>query len=623
MVPLQHSIESAKMVDKLEDIILTAGPSITGLEIEYVTDAVVNGWNHHHSDYIKKFEAQFAEYVGAKHALATSSCTGALHIALLSLGVGPGDEVIIPECTWIATASAVVYTGATPVFADIRADSWVMDAEKVSRLITPRTKVIIPVHLYGHPVEMEALWALADKHGISILEDAAPSIGARYKGRRTGSLGRAAAFSFQGAKALVTGEGGMLVTSDDALMERARFLNDHGRDPKSPLAAIEIGYKYKMSNMQGALGLAQIQRADEIVNKKRQLFEWYRSRLADVEEITLNVERPECFSIYWMSSMVLGPKIKIGRDEFMKQLKERMVDTRPFFEPISSFPMFKGVTVDNPVAYDVPRRAINLPSGHNRTEEEVDYICAHIRELVGKKLSHVSVSQPAGWLAAATQTIRTFKELKGITKGPSTARELAIKVNGDTVGALEPITVATLDSEQEVELLAKWRDKAQPWFPSQFKVTKEGTKNWVDKQLLRLNDRILFYVKSSSGERVGHVGLFRFDFAQQHCEIDNIVRGEDGWKGALEAACATMMEWAFSELGMKKLFLRVVSDNQRAITLYERLGFEEIQRVPLRKVQGPTSTRWVEVVGRPYEKIERYFVTMAIPHERWSKRSGS
>lgn len=606
------------MVDKLEDIILTAGPSITGLEIEYVVDAIVNGWNHHHSDYIRKFESRFAEYVGAKYALATSSCTGALHIALLSLGVGPGDEVILPECTWIATASAVMYTGATPVFADIRADSWVIDAEKIARLITPRTKVIIPVHLYGHPVEMEAIWALADKHGISILEDAAPSIGATYKGRRTGSLGRAAAFSFQGAKALVTGEGGMLVTSDETLMERARFLNDHGRNPTSPLAAIEIGYKYKMSNMQGALGLAQIQRADEIVTKKRQLFEWYRSRLADVDEVSLNVERPECFSIYWMTSIVLGPKIQTNRDDFMRQLKERMVDTRPFFEPISSFPMFKGMPVDNPVAYDVPRRAVNLPSGHNRTEEEIDYICAHIRELVGKNSSRSASSQPLGWLRNATQTIRTFKQMKGLVQGPSSGRELPIIAESKTVGALEPISTAALESDEQISLLAAWRNKAQPWFPSQFKVTKEGTRTWVDKQLLQLNDRILFYVKTSEEQRIGHVGLFRFDFAAGHCEIDNIVRGEDGWKGAIEAACATMMEWAFKELGMRKLYLRVVSDNKRALALYERLGFQEIQRVPLRKVQTPTSTRWVEIVGRPYEKVERYFITMEISRERAS-----
>lgn len=610
------------MVGKIEEMILTAGPSITGLEIEYVTDAIVNGWNHHHSDYIKKFEAQFAEYVGAKHALATSSCTGALHVALLALGVGPGHEVIIPEITWIATASAVVYTGATPVFADIRPDSWVMDPEKVEKLITPRTKAIIPVHLYGHPVEMHRLYELAEKHGISILEDAAPSIGARYKGKRTGSLGRVAAFSFQGAKALVTGEGGMLVTSDDALMERARFLNDHGRNPKSPLAAIEIGYKYKMSNMQGALGLAQIQRADEIVAKKRQLFDWYRARLADVEEVTLNVERPECFNIYWMSSIVLSEKLGIGRDDFMRQLKDRMIDTRPFFEPISSFPMFKDLQVDNPVAYSVPRRGINLPSGHHRTEEEVDYICAHIRELVGKGLSAVQVPQPAGWLGRATETIRLFKEIKGVTQGAKTGESLSIvdKGAGQEVGSLEPITTATLESPDLIALLAAWRDKVQSWFPSQFKVTVDGTKNWCDKQLLKLTDRILFFVKDREGRRIGHVGLFRFNYEEGSCEIDNIVRGEDGWKGAIELACATLMDWAFNTLNLNVLRLRVVSDNARAIQLYERLGFEEIQRVALRKVTSGSSTRWVEVVGRPYEKVSRYFVTMEIPRDRWKER---
>lgn len=600
------------MINKLDELILTAGPSITGLEIEYVTDAVINGWNNHHSDYLKKFEAQFAAYVGAKHALATSSCTGALHLALMSMGVGPGDEVILPEITWIATASAVVYTGATPVFADIRSDSWVMDAEKVEKLITPRTKAIIPVHLYGHPVEMERLWEISEKYGISILEDAAPSIGATYKGQRTGSLGRAAAVSFQGAKALVTGEGGMLVTSDDKFIERARFLNDHGRNPKSPLAAIEIGYKYKMSNLQGALGLAQIQRSDEIVEKKRQIFKWYQERLSDVEELSLNVERPECFSIYWMSSVVLSEKLSVTRDEFMAQLKERMIDTRPFFEPISSFPMFKGVQVDNPVAYSVPRRGINLPSGHNRTEEEVDFICANIRELLGKNLSKVNVQQPSGWLGHSQQINNCLREVKGLKSGPNSGLKLPVLDGGKEVGSLEPITSDTLNCSQSISQLATWRRESQAWFPGQFKVTDEGTKSWCEKQLLQQKDRILFFVKDLEGNRVGHVGLFRFNYHERYCELDNIIRGESAWPGAMSMACKTLVDWSFEHLGMQKLFLRVFSDNERAIKLYLNLGFKEIQRTPLREVRSGETTRWVDVVGRPYEKVARYFVTMEL-----------
>lgn len=606
------------MIDTLEELILTAGPSITGLEIQYVTDAVAHGWNEHHSDYIKAFEATFAKYVGAKYAMATSSCTGALHLALLSLGVGPGDEVIVPEVTWIATASAVVYTGATPVFADIRADSWVMDSDKVERLITPRTKVIIPVHLYGHPVEMTQLDALAAKYGISILEDAAPSIGAHYKGSRTGSLGRAAAFSFQGAKALVTGEGGILVTNDESLMQRARFVGDHGRNPNSPLAAIEIGYKYKMSNLQAALGLAQVQRADEIVEKKRQIFEWYRARLADVEEISLNTERPDCFSIYWMSSLVLGEKVSMARDALSKELRKRQIDTRPFFEPISSFPMFRSMEVNNPVAYSVPRRGVNLPSGHNRTEEEIDYICSHVRDILGKSLLRTSVACPSGWLQRKNETIRTFKQMKGLVEGPHTGTRITIPPHNGIGGHLDPISVKTLTSPESIELLAKWRSVAQEWFPSQFAVTHEGTSRWVQTQLLQRNDRILFFVTDNNSNKVGHVGLFRFNYEEGFCEIDNIVRGSDQWKGAIEAGCAAMMTWAFENLGLNRLYLRVVSDNERAIRLYERLGFKETQRVPLRKVTSGETTSWVEVVARPYEKIQRYFVTMEILKEQWS-----
>jgi perosamine synthetase len=247
---------------KTNQTILTAGPSITEKEIHYVNDAIINGWNLHHSDYIKKFEAQFANYIGVKHALATSSCTGALHLALLAMGIGPGDEVIVPETTWIATASAVVYVGAKPIFADIDPKTWVLDVNKLSRYLTKNTKAIIPVHLYGNPVDMDPLLAFAQKNNVMVLEDAAPSIGTIYKGKKTGSFGNAAAFSFQGAKALVTGEGGMFVTNDTLLYEKVKTLWDHGRNPNSPLEAIIIGYKYKMSNLQAAIGLAQIERVE-------------------------------------------------------------------------------------------------------------------------------------------------------------------------------------------------------------------------------------------------------------------------------------------------------------------------------------------------------------------------
>ena len=365
-----------------QKMILTAGPSITQKEIDYVHDAVSHGWNENWNGYLKRFEEGFAHYIGTRYALSTSSCTGALHLALLALGVGPGDEVIVPEITWVATASAVAYTGATPVFADVDPETWCLDPQSAARAVTRRTKVIAPVHLYGHPVDMPAIRALAVAHKLKVLEDAAPALGAEVKGKKVGGLSDVAAFSFQGAKIMTTGEGGMLVTSDETLFERARFLGDHGRDPHVPFKIAEVGCKYKMSNLQAAMGLAQLERIEELVAKKRQIFGWYHERLADVPQLQLNVERPWARNIYWMTSIVLQERAGVARDEVMAALKERHVDSRPFFPPVSSFPMFANCAERNPIAYRVSANGINLPSGHNLREADVDYVCSALKEVL-------------------------------------------------------------------------------------------------------------------------------------------------------------------------------------------------------------------------------------------------
>lgn len=364
-----------------EKTTLTAGPSITEKEISYVTDAVTNGWNQHWGDYIARFERAFAEYVGTKHALSTSSCTGALHLILAALGVKPGDEVIVPEITWIATASAACYLGAKPVFVDVEEDTWCMCPKSLAKAITPKTKVIMPVHIYGHPANMDEIMPIAQKHGIDVVEDAAPSLGANIRGKRTGSFGRAAAFSFQGAKIMVTGEGGMLVTNDTELYERIKGLWDHGRDPHKTFWNSSIGYKYKMSNIQAALGLAQLERIEELVEKKREIYRWYAEGLQGCPHIKLNVERPGCRNIMWMSSLILSDSAPITREELMKKLKEANVDSRPFFYPMSVFPMFE--KADTPVAAKVSKGGINLPSGHNLTKEQVMFACEVIRHHLG------------------------------------------------------------------------------------------------------------------------------------------------------------------------------------------------------------------------------------------------
>jgi len=591
------------MLKTTSELILTAGPSISEREAAYTQDATINGWNRHHSDYLTRFQNKIGQYIGVPHAMATSSCTGAMHLALAALGLKAGDEVIVPELTWVATAAAVAYTGATPVFCDVDPASWTSSAEHFARCITPHTKAIMPVHLYGHPCLMGPIMELAAKHNLAVIEDAAQSIGGEYQGKKTGSFGVFSAFSFQGAKAMVTGEGGMLLCNDKALFERAQFLGDHGRDVTKTLFNIEIGYKYKMSNLQAALGLGQIERIEDIVARKRQLFSWYEKRLGDIEEIRLNAQLPGCKNIYWMSSIILGPKITIERDALIAELKKRMIDTRPMFYPLSSLPMF--TQAKNPVAYEVGLRGINLPSGHERTEEEIDYICAHIREALGKKLAHVSMQQPTGWLAYRDEVVGKLNDYKN-----ASADTLSVPL-ADSVGRLVPYTQEMWKDDAITKLFAEWREASQDAFPQQFKVTFEGTKNWAQRQLLQLPDRFLFLIEDAQKRYIGHIGLFRFDFKKRFCEVDNVVRGADVSPGIMTHATLALMQWAEKTLHIEQFYLRVMSNNTRALKLYERTGFHEILRVPLAKLHNADgSVAWVSGGHNIYEAPERYFVTM-------------
>jgi len=365
----------------MKKMIQTAGPFITQKEIDYVLDAVKNGWYENWSGYINKFEKEFAKYVGTKYAIVTSSCTGAMHLILSALQVKEGDQVIVPETTWIATASVVKFMGATPVFVDVDKDTWTIDADSIKKAINKKTKGIIPVHGYGHPADMDKIKEISKENNLFILEDAAPSIGSEYKGKKTGGLGDAGAFSFQGAKLLVTGEGGMLVTDDEKIYERASFLANQGRDANIPFLIHEIGYKYKMSNIQAALGLAQLDRIDELIQKKREIHRWYKNRLAGKNGIKLSDEKEWAKTNHWMTSIVLENSISVEREKLTAMLKQKNIDTRPIFPPISGFSMFD--KANNPNAEFLGNRGINLPSAFRTTEEEVDFVCESILEIIG------------------------------------------------------------------------------------------------------------------------------------------------------------------------------------------------------------------------------------------------
>jgi perosamine synthetase len=371
-----------------------AGPSITQKEIDYVTDAVTTAWYANANVYHERFEKAFAEYLGVRHAMALPSCTSGLHLALLALNVGPGDEVIVPDATWIASAAPITYVGATPVFADIDERTWCLSAESFEACITPATKAVIAVALYGNMPDMDAIEEIGRQHGIAIVEDAAEAIGSEYKEKKAGSFGDVSVFSFHGSKTLTTGEGGMLLTNDTKLFERAQFLRDHGRKPGDKMFFNnEVAYKYKMTSMQAALGLAQLERIEELLEQKRRTFKWYEDELTGVDGIKLNYAAPDTKPVYWMVTIVLDPKFNLPKERLMEKMSERNIDCRPFFHPLSSIPAYRDneqarlARARNQVSYRLTPYGLNLPSALSMTKEKVGIVCTALKDILRESAS--------------------------------------------------------------------------------------------------------------------------------------------------------------------------------------------------------------------------------------------
>jgi len=366
-----------------------AGPWITQKEIDYVTDAVTNAWYGNANIYHERFEKAFAEYIGVKYAMALPNCTSAIHLALLALGIKEGDEVIVPDATWIASSAPISYVSANPVFADIDKQTWCLSADSFEACITPKTRAVIPVDLYGGMPDMDSIREIARQYNIAIIEDAAEALGAEYKGKRAGSLGDVGVFSFHGSKTLTTGEGGMLVTDSEDIFKRIQVLRDHGRQPGDRMFwNTEVAYKYKMSSMQAALGLAQLERINELLSRKRQQFEWYKEYLAKLDGITLNAEPEGIQNVYWMVTIVLDTKYGLNKTQLMERLSQRGIDTRPFFHPLSSIPAYEHseqahlARKRNKIVYGISPYAINLPSALSLTKKEISAICATLINVI-------------------------------------------------------------------------------------------------------------------------------------------------------------------------------------------------------------------------------------------------
>lgn len=357
-------------------------PSITELEVRYATDAAANGWGEHCYDYIVRFEEAFKTHLGVGYAIATSSCTGALHMGMAALGIGPGDEVIMADTNWIASAAPIVHLGAKPVFVDILPDSWCLDPALVEQAITPRTKAILAVHLYGNLCAMDELLTLGERHGIPVIEDAAEAIGSVYHGRRAGSMGRFGAFSFHGTKTLTTGEGGMFVTNDADIYERVLTLSNHGRarGQTKQFWPDVVGFKYKMSNVQAAIGCAQLERIDELVNRKREILAYYKARLERLPGVTMNPEPPGTIHGAWMPTVVFDQSTGVTREMLQAAFAEENIDARVFFHPLSSLPMFQP-ELRSVRAHDIPERAINVPSYHDINEMDLSSVCSVVSQI--------------------------------------------------------------------------------------------------------------------------------------------------------------------------------------------------------------------------------------------------
>jgi perosamine synthetase len=355
-------------------------PTLSGRELEYVTDAVKSGWISSLGPYVNRFEAEFAAFCGVEHAICVANGTVALHLALHALAVGPGDEVIMPDLSFVASANSVLMVGAKPVFCDIDPDTLCINPDKIEALITPRTRAIMPVHLYGHPSDMPRILDIARRHGLKVIEDAAEAHGSAVNGKRVGSWGDCGTFSFYANKNITTGEGGMVTTNDAALAAELRHLRDHAMSPSKRYWHERMGFNFRMTNLQAALGCAQMEQVDGFLARRRALFEGYKRRLAGLEGVRLNSEAEGCTNTFWMVCIELEGTDSGKRDRIAAEMRLQGVDTRPYFYPMSDMPYLD--SADTPVAHRVSAQGLNLPTYLTLEESDLDYICDVVRSVL-------------------------------------------------------------------------------------------------------------------------------------------------------------------------------------------------------------------------------------------------
>ncbi len=350
-------------------------PSITSLEISLATEAASNSWGENAGGFVAKFEQEFSKQIGSKFAVATSSCTGALELGLASLGLSAGDEIILADTNWVATASPLIHHQVKPVFVDIKNDTWCIDPLEIESRITSKTRGIIATHLYGNACDISAIEEICDRRNLFFIEDAAEAIGTYIESKHVGTFGKFGVFSFHGSKTLTCGEGGMLVTNDEALYDRVRQMNNHGRatNETKQFWATTVGHKFRMSDVQAAIGLGQVRRFFELTNRKREILERYRLLFRGLDDLQINPEIPNVINGSWMPNLVFSQNLDVNIDELRLHLNEMEIDARVFFWPLTSMQIF-GSGFDCPNAKSIASRSLNLPSFHDMTDQDQDRV---------------------------------------------------------------------------------------------------------------------------------------------------------------------------------------------------------------------------------------------------------
>ncbi len=401
---LTHKIRHVPVLDddgRANDVVLWSNisrlavmqPALAGNELEYVTDCVRSGWISSQGSYVRRFEEMFGAFIGTPHALCTSSGTAALHLALVALGVGPGDEVVVPALTFGACANVVIQSGATPVFADVDPNTWTLTTDALLEVLTPRTRAVMPVHLYGHPCDMDPILKVARAQNLLVIEDCAEALGAEYKGQKAGTFGDVAAFSFFANKVITTGEGGMVVTHDAELAQRIAVLRDHGMSKDRRYWHEFAGFNYRMTNMQAAVGVGQLERIGKFLSHRDAVVARYDERLSKVPGIVLPPRANWCRNIFWLYSILVDPELAcLGRDQLASRLVDYGIETRPFFHPLHLQPAYPRRAADSlPVTLRLASMGLSLPTSNDLLLSEVDRVCAAIEATIqGHRLSEAA-----------------------------------------------------------------------------------------------------------------------------------------------------------------------------------------------------------------------------------------